>query len=114
MNAHVKFNNEQSLAIARAIFSGASHSQVSKDYGVSINYVMAQVEKLRREIAHNASRSASVPANRNVIPMEPTTERKLSIRPLQSAVGLELGIVAIRQGSDPSMPYVSILHGGRA
>lgn len=113
MNAHVKLSPEENLEIARAIFSGASHQEISEDYGVSIRYVMIQVEKLRKTIARSASRSASAPASQNIIPMRPI-ERKLTVWPLHSPLGRELGIVAVREGAGPSMPYVSILHGERA
>lgn len=110
MNAHVKLSPKERVAIARAIFSGASHQEVSAEHGVSIAIVMSAVERVRRQIAQNTQAIPSVPANRNILPTPPKTEPKLPVRPLQSAVGRELGIYAVRDRPGPSMPYVSILH----
>ncbi len=114
MNAHVKLSPQERVAIARAIFVGASPQEVSAEHGVSIAIVMSAVEKVRRQIAQKTKAIPSVPANRNILPMPSKTERKLTVRPLQSAAGRELGIYAVRDRPGPSMPYVRFLHGERA
>jgi hypothetical protein len=114
MNAHVKLSREETVAMARAIFVGASPQEVSVEHGVSVPTVMSAVEKVRRQIAQKTSAIPSVPANRNIIQMEPKTETKPTVRPLQSAIGRELGILAVSVKHAPSMPYVRFLHGERA
>lgn len=113
MNARVDLTKQEKVAIARAIFSGASHEEVSGEFGVSVRVVMSAVESVRRDIARSAKAIPAVPANKNTIQMPSKKKPQLTVWPLQSAVGRELGIVAVREGSEPSMPYLRILHGER-
>ncbi|GGA50869.1 hypothetical protein GCM10011385_00130 [Nitratireductor aestuarii] len=115
MNAHVKLSREERVAIARAIFVGASFQEVSAEFGISTAAVMSAVESVRRVIARSAKAIPAVPANRNTIRMPsnrmPSKQKpQLTVWPLRSAVGQELGIVAARKDREPSMPFVSILH----
>ena len=111
MNAHVKLSPEENRAIARQIFVGASYQEVSQTYGVSTSYAMAQVEKLRKEIARNALPLASVDAGKKIVQEVCETKKRMTVWPLRSRVGKQLGIVAVREELNPSMPFVSILHG---
>ena len=113
MNAHVKISRSERVAMARAIFSGASHQEVSAEHGVSIATVMSAAEKVRRQIAQKTKAIPSVPANRNIVSMKPKAASKPDVRPLQSAIGRELGILAVSVKHAPSMPYVRFLHGER-
>lgn len=110
MNAHVKLSPQERVAIARAIFVGASPQEVSAEHGVSVATVMSAVESVRRDIARSAKAIPAVPANKNTIQMPSKKKPQLTVWPLQSAVGRELGIVAVRKDREPSMPFVSILH----
>lgn len=74
---------------------------------------MSAVERVRRQIAQNTQAIPSVPANRNIALMQPKTDKKPDVRPLQSAAGRELGILAVSVKHAPSMPYVRFLHGER-
>jgi len=110
MNVHVNLSKNERVAITRAIFSGASFQEVSAEFGISTAAVMSAVESVRRAIARSAKAIPAVPANRNTIRMRSKQKPQLTVWPLQSAVGQELGIVAARKDREPSMPFVSILH----
>ncbi len=113
MNAHVKLSRQETVTIARSIFVGASPQEVSAEHGVSIATVMSAAEKVRRQIAQKTKAIPSVPANRNIVSMKPKLDTRPAVRPLQSAVGRELGILAVSVKHAPSMPYVRFLHGER-
>lgn len=104
MNVHVKISRKERVEIAKAIFSGASYQEVSAEYGISTAAVMSAVETVRRAIARNAKS----------IQMDSKKKPQLTVWPLQSAVGRELGLFAARKGIEPSMPYVSLLDEDRA
>uniref|UniRef100_Q11LV1 Uncharacterized protein n=1 Tax=Chelativorans sp. (strain BNC1) TaxID=266779 RepID=Q11LV1_CHESB len=110
-----KLNPMARHAIARAYFAGARPSEIAQDWGVSLEYVLAQARwlekrRLERQAKIAAKRLREFQHTAQIIHVS-FGRSKPEIVPLKSAVGREMGIKAYQEKGKVTVPYVSIIHG---
>ncbi|MDS1138593.1 hypothetical protein [Nitratireductor indicus] len=104
--------------IAKAIYAGATVSEVSEEFNRSIGFVLEQTRKYEKKMEESRRR---VMARRQRLEQRMKQKKKepaplvflpyRRVKRLKSAIGRELGILAVEERGKPTMPYVAILHG---